>query len=186
MNMQSNIAAQLKISDWVQIASTVVLVVTLLVLIWQTRLLRRSTRTAALQTVYNSYFDLDRLVLENPEYQKLIVRGELYDRIETLSQEELREKSFIELVLDMSEMLYFQHRFGGIPVDIGLVRNLATNPRIQNYWATHAGTFRREFVGFFDACIAEALERVETNIGPSGRQPTTAVPLRKTLPPDAT
>lgn len=142
-----------KLLDFHISISDIVLIITLIVLIWQTWLLRKNIRNNTFQSIYDNYFDLDRLIIEHPELQKYITRKEVYQKIKNLGDEELRKKSFIELVLDLCELIYYQKKMGAYPTEITYIDRVLTNPHIKEYWETVRGTFKADFVEYVEKCL---------------------------------
>jgi hypothetical protein len=135
--------------------SDLVLIITLIILIWQTWLLKKSIISNTVQSIYRNYLEIDKLIVEHPEFQKYIVRKEIYPKIESLQEEELRKKSFIELVLDLCELIYYQKKAGVFSGEITYIDRVLTNPYIKDYWKTVRGTFKADFVEYVEKVLSK-------------------------------
>jgi len=150
-----------KLLDFRIAIADIILIITLLILIWQTWLLRKTIKTNTFQSIYDKYFDLDRLIIDHPELQKYITREEVYQKIKDSSEEELKSKSFIELVLDICELIYYQKKMGAYPAEITYIERVLTNPHIKEYWKTVRGTFKEDFVEYVEKCISKKEKKSE-------------------------
>lgn len=144
-----------KLLDFQISVGDVILIITLLILIWQTWLLRKTIKTSTFQSIYDKYFEIDRLIIDHPELQKYITREEVYEKIKDSSEEELRKKSFIELVLDLCELIYYQKKMGVYTAEIAYIERVLTNPHIKKYWKTSRGTFKSDFVEYVEKCLSK-------------------------------
>ncbi|MCJ7578630.1 MAG: hypothetical protein MUO91_09280 [candidate division Zixibacteria bacterium] len=139
----------------------IILIITLFVLIWQTWLLRKTIKSNTFQSIYDRYFDVDRILIDYPEFQKYVTREEVYEKIKDSSVEKLREKSFIELVLDLCELIYYQKKMGTYPAEITYIDRVLTNPHIKEYWKSVRGTYKSDFVKYVEKCLSEQEQRSE-------------------------
>lgn len=152
--MEKLINSQISVVD-------IVLIITLFILIWQTRLLGKTIKSNTFQSIYDRYFDLDKMLIDHPEFQKYVTRKELYEKIQKSSIEKLREKSFIELILDLCELIYYQKKMSTYPAEITYIDRVLTNPHIKEYWESVRGTFKSDFADYVEKCLSRQGEKSE-------------------------
>ncbi|MEL7425032.1 MAG: hypothetical protein AAFN81_18745 [Bacteroidota bacterium] len=151
---------------------------TLFFLLWQTRLLKQqlslSVRESELanklamnqayQFRYQLYLEMDKLMVEDPALRRLIGTGrfpELFDQGE-ISLDKARDYAFIELVLNLCQLSFYQYKDGLFDSELGWVKQVVQNDRVIEYW--HSGTrcaYRLDFEQKVEKLISEAGKEIE-------------------------
>lgn len=123
------------------LGSLVVAVVQMYVAVAQMRKSRVLDEVNAVNTVQSHYMEIDRLLLERPEYSSLIVPVEDYDSTVKLASsregmKRLQEGQFIAYNLDAFEMeFYLWNSYGLYPKGSEFVfEKFVTNPKVIEWW----------------------------------------------------
>ncbi len=122
-------------------AGRIGVVVSLILVVIQMNKSRLLEEVNAVSTVQSRYMEIDRLLLEKPEYSTLVVPVEDYESTVKLasSREGLRrlqEGQFIAYLLDAYEMeFYLRDTYGLYPRGTEFVlEKFVTNPKVIEWW----------------------------------------------------
>ena len=93
---------RLTLEQWGQIA----VIITMLILALQTRALRLQISRTDLQSIYNRYLDLTKIEVQEPTLHKMFFYGKDFDRLSSLTPEQLHERALSLLIFDQFALLY--------------------------------------------------------------------------------
>lgn len=95
--------------DWNLLAQLAV-VVSVLVLVWQTRALKLQIARTELQTVYDRYLEITKIEVAEPKLHKMFLYGRDYRRFGHLTPDQLHERALSLLIFDQFAMIFNMSR----------------------------------------------------------------------------
>jgi len=126
-----------------EMAGRIVVLVSLVFAVMEIQKSRLLQEVNAVNAVMSRYIELDRLLLEKPEYLSLVVPVEDYEATAKLAStregtRRLQEGQFIAYALDMFETEFFlRDTYGLYPKGTEFVVNkFLTNPKVVEWWYT--------------------------------------------------
>ena len=150
-----------------ELLGRIVVVVSLVVAVIQMRKSRLLDEVNAVNSVQSRYMELDRLLLEKPEYSSLIVPIEDYESTVKLasSREGLRrlqEGQFIAYALDAYETEFFlRDSYGLYPKGTEFVFDkFVTNPKVIEWW--YKEDLRQWYSEDFRAYVERKMQKAPT------------------------
>jgi hypothetical protein len=87
-------------------AEHIAIILSLIVLVWQTRALKVQIARGELQAVYNRYLELTKIESTTPTLHKMFIYGKDFERFSYLTDEQLRERALSLLIFDQFAFLF--------------------------------------------------------------------------------
>jgi hypothetical protein len=147
--------------------SELILSITVLVLAWQSWLLRANIRSNTIVGIYDKYFELDKLFLAHPEFQQY---G--HSRYPPpLDSEARKVRSFKELVMDMCELVFYLRKTH--PYGVSYIDRVFANPNMEEYWQSVRDSYHQEkgpFADYVDGTVRRNRVPRVTDPGARARQ----------------
>ncbi|MDH6354364.1 hypothetical protein M2132_000692 [Dysgonomonas sp. PH5-45] len=161
---------------WFAILADIATASTLLVLLWQFYSYRKrqsqkeieklekeledlkkeqDRRVQYCQNRYELYAKMDKLIVENPDLKRFISNKNTLQDIENgnIDKEKLKEISFIEMVMNICQLSYYQYSNDDKSTDLSWVKELLQNKYVIDYWKS--GYKCRYIDGFEDFVFKE-------------------------------
>lgn len=113
----------------------IVLMITLIILIWQTILLRSDIRQSSIQNIYDRYQRVGFMEVVFPQLEKMTMFPDIYERLKNLSDEEIQLRALSLFIFDQFALIFNlgeRQRFIK-KLDRFLGRTLRNN-KVQNSW----------------------------------------------------
>ena len=145
---------------WIDILAQIATASTLLVLLCQYYLYRKSLsekkierlekeledikneqhrRVQYYQYRYELYAMMDKLIIENPNLKRFISNKDTLQDIENdnIDEEKLKEISFIEMVMNICQLSYFQYLIDDKSTGLNWTKELLQNKYVIDYWKSN-------------------------------------------------
>lgn len=84
----------------------IAIIISVLVLVWQTRALKIQIARGELQATYNRYLELTKIEAADPTLHKMFFYGKDFERFSFLTEEQLRERALSLLIFDQFAFLF--------------------------------------------------------------------------------
>ena len=97
-----NVAVETTIILWTMI----ILFLTMVILIWQTWLTRVEMRKNAVRNIYERYLEINKLEVEYPILHEMFMDAETLDKLQHLSDEEMRKRALSLFIFDQFALIY--------------------------------------------------------------------------------
>lgn len=159
----------------IDIALAFTAVITLFFLLWQTVLLKKQIKIAneesklanklannqAYQFRYQLYMEMDRIVIENPKFKKLISNNLFLQKHSNgeVNDEKSKELAFIELVMNLAQLSFFQHKDELMNSELDWVKELIQNENIIEYWN---GGLKCKYREDFESFVNSEIRKIKT------------------------
>ena len=120
---------------------------------------RKDLKMQAFQNKYQMFMEMDKILIERPELKKLISNKGFFDLLKSrnINDDDIREIAFIEMVMNVSQLSYFQFENDLNNSGLNWLKELLENESIKKYWhSSHRCRYRQEFEKFIDNYYEQA------------------------------
>ena len=112
----------------------ILLIVTLLVMAWQTWLLRKDIKASVIHNLYTKWNDVSKMEIEYPILHKMLMKRDVMEELENLTDEELKERALAYMVFDVFSMLYLEKKSKIFEEGEPYINGVMTNPIMIKCW----------------------------------------------------
>lgn len=124
----------------------ILLIITLLIMIWQTWLLRKEMKANVILDLYSKWNEIGKMEVEYPKFHKMLMKREILDELINLTEEQLKERALSYMVFDVFSMIYLEKKskvFEGVDQ---YIKGIMTNPTMIKCWKDYQ--VRKAWDGF--------------------------------------
>jgi len=111
-----------------------ILIATLLILIWQTWLLRKDIKANAIRDLYSKWNEVSKMEVKCPKFHKMLMSEKYYYELKDLTEEELKERALAHMVLDVFSMIYHEEKSKILESNEPYIKEVMANPIMKKCW----------------------------------------------------
>lgn len=138
------------LSDVSQVLANVAAIIGVIFLVYQVIGLKKTLKVDAYKNRYSMYMEMDKMIVENPEYKRLIAT-EAYNEKFPNDESELSDKdiAFIEMVMNICQVSFFQYQDDIDNSELTWFKELLENRYIIEYLESdYRCLYRKAFMDF--------------------------------------
>lgn len=138
-------------TNYATIIASVGAVISLIFIYRQIKDFKKQLHNQCYQDRYEMFMEMDKLLIDKPSLKKFISNKGFTEWCSQTkrSDEEIQGTAFVEMVMNMCQVSYYQHKNKLSTSELSWLREVLDNEYIQNYWkGTYKCKYSKDFVIF--------------------------------------
>lgn len=142
----------------------VVLLITLIVLLWQTVMLRSDMRKSSIQNIYDRYQRIGFMEVFSPQLEKMTMFPDTYERLKNLSDDEIKLRALSLFIFDQFALIF---NLGERPRLVRrldkFLRGILQNKKLQGSWLVRHISGKTRLASIWDNFVEQGNNIWEIN-----------------------